>query len=159
MSNDFNVLDLKKTRMKYFINDFGDIREKGTAMFGLETSQRQIEGAKDVFEIDEDNLIFLQFKIDFDLIYLDKNNSFLRDKEPKDIQDDEVSARLKFRFEGILTVNKDEYVQDENFSELFNKEITRFTEPYIRKEIREFTNELEIPMFPLPFNFFNEISD
>lgn len=159
MANEFNVLDFKKTRMKYFINDFSDIREKGTAMFGLETSQRQIEDAKDVFEIEEDHLIFLQFKIDFDLIYLDKNNSFLRDKEPKDIQDDEVSARLKFRFEGILTVNKEKYAQDESFSELFNKEIIRFTEPYIRKEIREFTNELEIPMFPLSFDFLNQISD
>lgn len=136
------VLDISKTRLNYFVNDAEILQKNGLAKFGMVFATEDIENLNGELEPHK------HFLLKFDLIFLAKDSPH-KEKDIKDITDEEAAARIKITYEGIIKIHDEENVSED----IINHEIIRILEPYIRKDIKDFTNEVNIPMIPLPINF------
>lgn len=137
------ILELNKSRLNYFVNAADVIQDKGVAKVGINFM------ADDIESLDGESEPLKYIKLDFDLLFLEVDSP-IKEKKSKDVSDDEVAARFKVTYEGILKMDNTEKDFSEN---KLRQEVIRVIEPYIRKDIRDFTGEVNIPMIPLPINF------
>lgn len=137
------LVDIRKTFLKYFVNDIDEIKDKGIVKTKIRIEQ---------FEIEDENgnkLLNPQIcNIHLDLIFL--NSEFELEKEVKEeFEDEETLARLQLIMKTIINVETEHKIETEEF----NRKILSMAEPYIRKDIRDFCDEIELPKFSLPLMF------
>lgn len=140
-----DILDLKKKQLNYFINDAEAISKQGAARFKGKVTHNPIGKFNDI-EVDD----LYNIQLEFDLIYIEAENKN-KDNHEYEFNEDEMAARLQFTLEGIVRSGE---FNNSNEKEIHDS-IMFMVEPYIRKEINDFTNEVGIPKIPLPFGLWN----
>lgn len=128
------IKKINKPQFDYYSNNLEELREKGFAKIHLSSFLSDT--------IDSD---LIQCKIEFSL-FLD-SNEIVDDKTS--YSKDEIDAQLNAVY--IVTIKKDNET---------SKEIIEFSkinvEPYIRRDVLEFCNNIGIPVFSLPYRFWDK---
>lgn len=127
--NEILVLDISRVSINYFSNNIEAIQNKGAVRLKTKTDFKDIENSNNHIA-----------NVSIDMIVNNDKSVF----ENKIIEDNQVDARLKVTFKIVFS-----YVKGKQKIE--KEDMLNIAEPYIRKEIMDFCNELDIPKVPLPY--------
>lgn len=125
----YNVLNVSKVSLQYSCKDASGLMEKGFAKMNFETEFLQNEKVEDISKVIIDFLLLL------DTQKIDEDN----------VSKTEVDAF----FEASYVV----MIQSDEIENMFEKDILHFIEPYIRKDVFDFCNEVGLPNIDVPYRF------
>lgn len=131
--NKLVILNISRNKMNYFSNNSENIKDKGIVKMHTGV------GFHDIEDSDEHTAdVYLDM-----IVHSDKSIY-----ENEEISDKDVDARLKVNFKIVFSYPSD-------LQEIEDKVILSIIEPYIRKEVMEFCEAIDIPKVPIPYRFWD----